>query len=251
MKTKVWQRSVGAWLFFPVAYLAYISNASLLWLIPSFLLYLVIAFTVSVGYHRLFNHNGFTCSRFWHAFFGAVGSITLNSSPVEWSAVHSAHHRFSDTVDDPYDSNMKHFLRFKDRDSVKATKNELKLMRDPMHQFFVNHSLTLCIAFALLMAAISYEAFLFLWALPTTTYLVTSGLQTIFAHGKRLEKNDTRKSSARNLWLLEFIVPMAGEWLHKEHHEKPELADWATKPYYFDPGAHLIKMINKNAEQPA
>jgi len=251
MKTKVWQRSIGAWMFFPVAYLAYTSGASLLWLVPSFLLYLTIALTVTVGYHRLFTHNAFVCSRFWHWFFGLTGSITLNSAPVHWSSVHINHHKYSDTDKDTYDSNFNHFLRFKEREGVQATKNELRMMRDPMHKMLVNHSFSISMAFAALMLFISYEAFLFLWALPTTTYLVTSGLHTIFAHGGRLKPDDTRRSSARNLWLLEYIVPMGGEWLHKEHHDKPGLMNWATRPGYFDLGAHLIRLISQNAKQPA
>jgi fatty-acid desaturase len=99
------------------------------------------------------------------------------------------------------------------------------------------------------MLAIGYEAFLFLWALPTTLYLVTAGIHTIFAHSGRLVEGDDRRSTARNLWLLEFIIPMGGEWLHKEHHDKPKLMDWATKPYYYDMGAHLIQMISKDGKQ--
>jgi fatty-acid desaturase len=123
------------------------------------------------------------------------------------------------------------------------------MMKDPMHQFFVNYSLTLALGYAIMMAGISYEAFLFLWALPTSTYLVTAGIHTIFAHSGRLKEGDTRTSSARNLWLLEFIIPMGGEWLHKEHHEKPKLMDWATRSYYYDMGAQLIRLIGKNAKQ--
>lgn len=251
MKTKVWQRSLGAWAFFPIAYLCYTSGASPAWLIPAFALYLTIALTVTVGYHRLFTHNAFETSRFWHWFFGITGCVSLNSAPMHWSVVHINHHKYSDTDKDPYDANFSHYLRFIERKDLQPTKNEVRMMRDPMHVFFVNHSLTLSIVFALLMLVISYEAFLFLWALPTTTYLVTAGLHTIFAHGEKLAPNDTRRSSARNLWLLEFIVPMGGEWLHKEHHEKPKLNDWATKAYYYDMGAQLIRLISrKNAEQP-
>lgn len=250
MKTKVWQRSVGAWMFFPVAYFAYTLGAGPAWWLASFILYLTIALTVTVGYHRLFTHNAFECSEFWHWFFGIVGSITLNTSPVQWSAVHISHHRHSDTEKDPYDSNVNHYLRFKERTDIPPTKNEIRMLRKPMHELFLNHSLSISIGYALLTLLLGIEAFVFLWALPTTTYLVTAGLQTILAHGQRLEPGDTRRSTARNLWALEFVIPMGGEWLHKEHHDKPGLMDWATKPYYYDMGAHLIKLISKNAEQP-
>jgi stearoyl-CoA desaturase (delta-9 desaturase) len=249
MKTKVWQRSLGAWAFFPVAYLSYNSGAMLSWWILSFLIYLTIALTVTVGYHRLFTHNAFETSRFWHWFFGVVGCVSLNSAPMHWSVVHINHHKYSDTDKDPYDSNFSHYLRFKERTDLQVTKNEVRMLKDPMHQFFVDNSLTLSLCYAAITAAFGFDAFLFLWALPTTTYLVTAGLHTIFAHGKRLSENDSQRSSARNLWLLEFLIPMGGEWLHKEHHEKPKLMDWATRSHYYDMGAQLIRLIGKNAKQ--
>jgi fatty acid desaturase len=127
MKTYVWQRSIASWMFFPALYLVLTSTANLLWLIPAFILYLTIALTVTIGYHRLFTHNAFECSRFWHWFFGFVGCISLNAAPVHWSSVHINHHRYTDTVDDPYDSNWRHFFRFGERQNVKATKNELRI----------------------------------------------------------------------------------------------------------------------------
>jgi stearoyl-CoA desaturase (Delta-9 desaturase) len=248
MKTKVWQRSIAAWAFFPVAYLSYLLGAEAYWWMASFVLYLVIALTVTVGYHRLFTHNAFETSRFWHWFFGIVGCVSLNSAPMHWSVVHMNHHRYSDTEKDPYDSNLKHFFRFYERTNLQVSKNEVRMMKDFMHQFLVNHSLTLALIFAAITAGFGIKAFLFLWALPTTTYLVTAGLHTIFAHEGRLDEHSDKTSSARNLWLLEFIIPMGGEWLHREHHEKPKLMNWATRPYYYDMGAQLIKLIGKNAK---
>lgn len=247
MKTHAWQRSVGAWLFLPALYFTLVSTASLLWLIPAFLLYLTIALTVTVGYHRLFTHNAFVCSRFWHWFFGLVGCISLNSAPVHWSSVHMTHHKFADTDEDPYDPDWRHFFRFKDRENVKATKNELRMMRDKMHLLFIEHSFTFSMAYGILMLSFGANAFLYLYALPTTLYLVTSGLHTIFAHGD--PTNMVGRTSARNVWPMEFIIPMGGEWIHKEHHDKPKLNNWHTKPYYFDMGGIMIGLIERHDQQ--
>jgi stearoyl-CoA desaturase (delta-9 desaturase) len=240
MKTHAWQRTMGAWLFIPTTIFAG-SNFDLIWIIFSFLIYLSIALTVTVGYHRLFTHGSFECSKFWHWLFGLIGCISLNSAPVHWSSVHVTHHRFSDTPEDPYDSNLKHFFRFKDRDNVKATKNELRMIREPMHMFFINHSFTLFLLYGLLMSLFGFKSFLFLFALPITTYLVTSGFHTIFAH---------HKGSARNLWFMEFIVPMCGEWIHKNHHDKPKDSKFNTKLKHFDMGGLLIGLI-QNAKRPS
>jgi fatty-acid desaturase len=244
MKTHAWQRSVSAWMFFPVLYLVVVSDANPFWLIPSFILYLTIALTVTIGYHRLFNHNSFECSRMWHWFFGLVGSISLNSSPVQWSAAHSAHHKYADTPNDPYDTNWRHFVRFKDSRNIKATRNEIRMLRDKMHVFLVKHSLSMSLAYGISLLAFNFNAFLYLYALPITVYLITSGLHTIFAHAG-IKKYSIGGTTARNVWLMEFIIPMGGEWLHREHHLYPKLVSWNTKPHYFDLGGMLIRGISK------
>lgn len=238
MKTRAWHRTIGAWAFIPSLYFA-IQHSSI-WFLVSFAIYLSIAVTVTAGYHRLFSHAAFECSRVWHWIFGLIGTVSLNSAPVHWASVHMAHHKFADTENDPYDSNWRHFFRFKDRENITATRNELRLMRDPMHKFFMENSLTLSLVFGILLLGIfGPTVFLFCYALPVSGYLVTAGLHTIFAHGK---------TSIRNLWLLEILVPMAGEWIHKEHHDRPKMAKFNTKPHYFDLGGMLIGVIENGRQ---
>lgn len=239
MKTKAVHRTLGAWAFLPILFFSL--QYSWQYFIPSFLIYICIALTVTVGYHRLFSHAAFECSRIWHWTFGLIGTISLNSAPVHWASVHMTHHKFSDTEKDPYDSNWRHFFRFKDRDNITATPGVLRLIRDPMHKFFIDHSLTLSILTGLIILGFfGIPAFIFLYALPISTYLVTAGLHTIFAHGKK---------SIRNLWILEILIPMAGEWIHKEHHDRPKMAKFNTKPYYLDLGGLLIGVI-ENGRKP-
>jgi len=238
MKTRAWHRTLGAWSFLPIVFICL--QYSWIYMIPAFAIYIAIALTVTVGYHRLFSHAAFECNRAWHWLFGMIGTISLNSSPVHWASVHMAHHKFSDTEDDPYDASWGHFLRFKDRDNITATRNVVKMMRDPMHKFFMDYSLTLSIIAGLvILGFFGTEAFLFLYALPISAYLVTAGLHTIYAHGP---------TGIRNLWLLEILIPMAGEWIHKEHHTHPKMAKFNTKPYYLDLGGVLIGVIENGRE---
>lgn len=235
MKTHAWQRTLGSWLIFPVVYLCiYNANINLLWIILSFLVYLSISITVSVGYHRLFNHNYFTCNKFWHRLFGLIGSFSLNLSPVQWTAIHTVHHKFADTPLDSYESSWKYFFRIADIPNIKPTKNELRMMRDPFHRFLINYSFLLSTSIAAILLFFGLEPFLFLYALPVTAYLVVSGLHTIFSH---------TKNGSIDRWYMEFILPMSGEWLHKEHHSNTRSMKWNTKPYHFDLGAYIISII--------
>jgi stearoyl-CoA desaturase (delta-9 desaturase) len=197
------------------------------------------AITMTVGYHRLFTHNAFICSKFWHYLFGFIGSANLSSSPVQWSSVHTEHHVLSDTKDDPYDSSFRYFFRFRERTKIKPTKNEARLLRDPMHKFFFNHSLSIVLCLTFILGIINWNLLLFGYLLPMTAFLVACGLHTIFAHGEK---------SVRNLWLMELIVPMAGEWLHKSHHERPRQNLYNDKPYYIDLGGLFIKLIRNDSK---
>lgn len=241
MKTKSWHRTVGAWLFLPVLYLA-LQTSTPIWFLLSFIVYMCFALTMTVGYHRLFTHNAFTCSKVWHYIFGFIGSANLSSSPVQWSAVHTEHHIHSDTDKDPYDSSYRYFLRLRERNTIKPSKNEARLLRDSMHKFFFNYSLLIVLCVIIFLGLISWNILLFGYLLPTSTFLVACGLHTIFAHGKH---------SARNLWFMELILPMAGEWLHKEHHERPRQNVYNDKSHHIDLGGFLIKMIRNDSKSTA
>lgn len=244
MKTKAWHRTIGAWaglFFIPLGLSRIVSDqASLLWLLGSFIVYTAITLSVTVGYHRLFNHKVFVCPRPWQWFFGIIGCSSLNGSPFHWSVVHSSHHLYSDTEKDPHEPTWRYYFRFKDRTKMKVTKADLRLARDPMHQFFMHHSLTISLLLAILASMFGFNSFLFLFAIPVSASLISSGLHTIFAHRGMFPFVDR---TPQNHWFLEFIVPLSGEWLHKEHHDRAGLADFHTKPYYFDLGGILIKNI--------
>jgi fatty-acid desaturase len=204
------------------------------WYVLSYLIYYSIAIASTVGYHRLFNHATFECNKTWHWVFGIIGCIGLNSSPFQWSVVHSGHHRYSDTLRDPYDSTWKFFFRVKDR-SLKVFRNDIRLARLPMHKFFINYSFAISAIYATITFLLcGITGFMFLYLIPVGLYIVGVGVHTINAH---------KNAVPRNVWWMEFIVPMGGEWLHKTHHHKPWLEDFRTETYHYDIGYKLIEII--------
>jgi fatty-acid desaturase len=65
-------------------------------------------------------------------------------------------------------------------------------------------------------------------------YIIGVGIHTINAH---------KAGTPRNVWWMEFIVPMAGEWLHATHHQQPWLANFKTEKYHYDIGNTIISII--------
>jgi stearoyl-CoA desaturase (delta-9 desaturase) len=64
--------------------------------------YLVSGFGVTVGYHRLFTHRGFTPTRTLKIALASAGSLAMEGSLIGWVANHRKHHAFSDRAGDPH-----------------------------------------------------------------------------------------------------------------------------------------------------
>jgi fatty-acid desaturase len=57
---------------------------------------------ITIGYHRLLSHRSFKCSKLVEYFWVAGGYLAFDGSPIWWTAIHRAHHKYTDTVLDPH-----------------------------------------------------------------------------------------------------------------------------------------------------
>jgi stearoyl-CoA desaturase (delta-9 desaturase) len=60
--------------------------------------------SITGGYHRLFTHRSYRCSRVVAAFFLLFGAAAVQNSALTWASDHRRHHRHTDGDDDPYDA---------------------------------------------------------------------------------------------------------------------------------------------------
>jgi stearoyl-CoA desaturase (delta-9 desaturase) len=65
-------------------------------------LFLVRAFGLTAGYHRLLAHRAFATSRPVQLAFAALGASAAQLGPLWWAGHHRLHHRFADTERDPH-----------------------------------------------------------------------------------------------------------------------------------------------------
>jgi stearoyl-CoA desaturase (delta-9 desaturase) len=92
----------------PVAAIAV--SVSLLWghaihlrdAVLAAILYAVTGHGVTVGFHRLFTHRGFTPKRPLKIALAVAGSMAIEGSVVSWVANHRRHHVHSDRSNDPH-----------------------------------------------------------------------------------------------------------------------------------------------------
>ena len=65
-------------------------------------MYLLTAFGITIGYHRLLTHRAFETSAPLRYLFAILGSMAVQGSVIAWVADHRKHHAFSDDDGDPH-----------------------------------------------------------------------------------------------------------------------------------------------------
>ncbi|MCZ6875650.1 MAG: acyl-CoA desaturase [bacterium] len=75
-----------------------------------FVLYVVRMFAVTAGYHRYFSHRAFKTSRLAQFLLAVAAQTSAHRGIVWWAAKHRAHHKYSDTPQDPHSPRQRGFL---------------------------------------------------------------------------------------------------------------------------------------------
>jgi stearoyl-CoA desaturase (Delta-9 desaturase) len=65
-------------------------------------MYLLVGFGVTVGFHRLLTHRAFDAPTPVRATLAALGSMSLQGAVIHWVADHRKHHTFTDEEGDPH-----------------------------------------------------------------------------------------------------------------------------------------------------
>jgi stearoyl-CoA desaturase (Delta-9 desaturase) len=71
-------------------------------------MYLVTAFGVTVGYHRMLTHRSFQAHKTTEYLFAVLGSMALQGSVLDWVADHRKHHAHTDEEGDPHSPHVGH-----------------------------------------------------------------------------------------------------------------------------------------------
>jgi stearoyl-CoA desaturase (delta-9 desaturase) len=224
----------GPFVFYGL-YLILADQASAWWLLLSFLVIISISISLSVGYHRLFSHRSFECHKLWHWIFALVGSAACQTSGLIWAHGHRQHHRYADTDNDVYYTNWGIWLGKRFRETEQNLHYVAHLIKDPVHVFTHKYSVLLALGIA---AAIYL---MFGWHALIFGYLLPTGYaQFIMLFLQQFTHSNVTKAPVSRPY-LEFILPIAGEWDHKIHHENPKKYKFGK----FDLGGHFIELIRK------
>ena len=235
-------------------------------LLLALVFYLVTAFGITVGFHRLFTHRSFAASRPLKIALAVAGSLALEGSLTGWVANHRRHHMFSDHAGDPHSphefgTNARAQLRglFHAHcgwlfafDTTPTRRFAPDLLRD--HDLVVVSRV-----FPLLAVASLAAPFALGWALTGTllgavSALVWAGIVRMAAlhhvtwsvnslchmFGKRPFMTKDRSTNLAPL----ALVSLGDSW-HNFHHAQPGAARHGVLAHQIDPSAALIRVFER------
>src|SRR3954467_10703993 len=65
-------------------------------------MYVLVGFGVTIGFHRLFTHRSFEAKPWLRATLAILGSMSVQGAVIHWVADHRKHHTFTDEEGDPH-----------------------------------------------------------------------------------------------------------------------------------------------------
>jgi len=218
--------------------------------------YFMTGIGITAGYHRLWAHRSYSATLPYRIYMSLTGAGAFEGSIKWWSRGHRAHHRYTDTDDDPYSAHRGLFwshigwMLFKEETKPSMRKIDVSdLMKDPVvriqHQFYPYIALTMSFIFPTLVAGLGwgdyaggyfYAGVLRLVVVHHATFCVNS-----LAHYLGDQPFDDRRTPRDHI--LTALVTM-GEGYHNFHHEFPTDYRNAIKFYQYDPTKWLIKLCS-------
>ena len=210
--------------------------------------------SITAGYHRLFSHQTYKTNRFVEAVMLFFGSMSTQSSALEWSYLHRLHHAHIDEEEDPYTVSRgfwhAHFFwMLRKRPPMNSKKVCADLHKNPLIMFQHKHY-ALCMILSNLIYTLFigwvvgdyFGAFVFSWGvrlffLHHFTWFINSA-----AHYWGHQNYSTEHSAVDN-YILCFLT--FGEGYHNYHHTFANDYRNGIRWYHFDPTKWLIWTLSK------
>lgn len=202
------------------------------WLIALVSYCLMMCLGMTMGYHRYLSHNSFQCNRVLAILMLFFAHIMMVGSAVLWVATHRAHHKYSDTVNDPHSPKHRgyfysHFLQVFTDPEIKYAG---RLLKDPLYRAQHRYYWEVLLLFAVLLFLIDPFSVIYAWLAPAGVAKFVGSLVFSYSHRNGYAHSDTW------LGILTF-----GEGFHAAHHQNARTVLW----HPLDLGGHLINILGR------
>lgn len=220
--------------------------------------YFATGFGITVGYHRLLAHPGFTCAPWLERTLALLGLLAGEGPPLFWVVNHRKHHKFSDMEGDPHTPQNSfawaHMLWLFPKQRPAELGQEYarwapKMAREPFYRWLESHYLWVQAAFGLALFAAGFAAGGVFMALSFLAYayflrmvlvLHATWLVNSLCHSSGYRRYATPDRSRNN----PFVAVVAlGEGWHNNHHHAPVPANHGHRWWEFDASFAVILLL--------
>jgi len=196
----------------------------------------IMLFGLTLGYHRYLSHRMFTCPRWFEYIMLFFAHIMMVGPGILWVATHRAHHRYTDTDQDPHSPLHKgymyaHFLQVFTTPNIKWAGH---LLRDNLYRIQHKYYWEIIAVFAIMLAAIDPFSLIYLWLAPAGAAKLIGSLVFSYSHRGGKVHDDLI------VGLLTF-----GEGFHVLHHDTAKATLW----HPLDIGGRIIQLIKLGYKQ--
>jgi stearoyl-CoA desaturase (delta-9 desaturase) len=232
-------------------------------------MYVLVGFGITIGFHRLLTHRSFEAPPSVRAGLAILGSMSLQGAVIHWVADHRKHHTFADEDGDPHSPHtheengwrgvlggMWHahtgWLFGRD-DRASARRYARDLREDPAIKFvdryfllwvFLGLAIPFAAGFALSGGELAAGLTGLLWGGLVRIFVLHHATWSVNSichiYGKRPFVTD---DESRNNWAVAFVS--LGEGWHHNHHAFPTSARHGIRRVELDPSYALICLMER------
>lgn len=238
---------IGVWF-------AVYTNTSLVWLWTTLGMFIFFNVVLVEAYlHRYCTHRSYEMHPWVEkilAFFAAV--VPGTGSPAGWAALHTAHHRHSDTERDPHSCWYTSFWKLAtwQYPYTGTMKSSRRLLEKRHHRWLHQYYVLYMILWAVLVYfLLGLSGLIFIVLLPWGLAPLFSTIQNYFLHCPlpgNYRSYDTNDHS-QNTPLMHFLS-FGACGLHNTHHAKPTAWNTAEKWWEFDTAAWFIRIVKRKKQ---
>lgn len=206
------------------------------WLICAGMYFGIMTFGLTMGYHRFLSHSQFKCPKWFELTMLFFAHIMMVGPAILWVATHRAHHKYSDTEQDPHSPKYKgyiyaHFLQVFTEPNIKWAG---RLLKNDLYRVQHKYYWELIFAYALVLTFIDPFALIYAWLAPSGFAKLIGSLVFSYSH------RGGKPNSDLFVGLITF-----GEGFHREHHTNPRDVLW----HPLDIGGRIIQLIKLGYKQ--
>lgn len=233
------RKTTLAYYFGMLGFIYALYNWSWVWFALSIVVHITVISVFSAVIHRYFCHKAYSANPTLMWILSFIPSSYAYATPVSWASLHAAHHAYSDTVKDPHIKGLISLVSAAYRMPPMKFMLHTKWFYNKKHELLHKNAALVFLLSGLGWFLVGWDYFIWVFMVPLFTLHFSNGLHRTFSH------TIYGKEGATSRWWLEYIVPMGGEWIHKEHHEDATKARFSNRWYEIDTGWWIIKLLSK------